>query len=77
MPKYYFRVPRGKYSDFQGEATELPDGDAARKEALKIWGDLARGIASQLETEAEWRLDVADGSGKILMEIRTVVDVAR
>jgi hypothetical protein len=77
MPKYYFRVRRGKYSDVRGEATELADGNAARKEALKIWSDLARGLVAELESEPEWRMEVADGSGNILIAIRTLVEVAR
>ncbi len=76
MPKFHFRVPRGRYSNGHGEATELPDSDAARREALKIWRDLIPGIAADLEHASKWQLEVADASGNVLIEIRTVVDVA-
>lgn len=76
MPEYYFRVPSGKYCNGAGDATELPDSAAARSEALKIWSDLTREIASELEARSEWRMQVADASGTVLMEIRTVLAVA-
>jgi hypothetical protein len=77
MSKYYFHLPQGRYAGARSEATELPDSDAARKEALKIWSDLARDIATDLETEPMWRMEVADGSGKILIEVRTVVETTQ
>jgi len=76
MPKFRFRVPRGRYSNGQGEVTELPDTDAARREALKIWRDLIPGIAADLEQTPKWQMEVADASGKVLLEICTVVEVA-
>jgi hypothetical protein len=74
MSKYYFRVPHGRYAGGQSEATEFADNDAARAEALKVWGDLARDIATDLASEPEWRMEVADGSGKVVIRIRTVVE---
>jgi hypothetical protein len=74
MSEYYFRVPHGRYAGVQSEATELADNDAARKEALNIWGDLARDIVTDLVSEPEWRMEVADGSGKVVIRIRTVVE---
>jgi hypothetical protein len=76
MPTFHFRVPRGRYSNGFGEATELPDSDAARREALKIWRDLVPGIAEDLEQASKWQMEVADASGKVLIEIRTVIDIA-
>jgi hypothetical protein len=60
MPEYYFRVPQGKYSNGLGEVAELPDSSAACSHALTIWSDLARGIATELQSEPEWRMEVAD-----------------
>ena len=76
MPQYYFRIPRGRYFNGAGEATELPDRFAARLEALKIWRDLMPGIAADQKSDPTWRMEVADPSGKVLMKIRTVVDIA-
>jgi hypothetical protein len=76
MSKYYFRVPHGRYAGVQSEATELADNDAARAEALKIWGDLAHDIATDLVSEPEWRMEVADGSGKVVIRIRTLVEIS-
>jgi hypothetical protein len=76
MPNYYFRVPAGRYCNGYGEATELPDCDAARQEALKIWRDLVPGIAAELASQAKWKMQVADERGNILIEIRTEVEVA-
>lgn len=76
MPTFHFRVPRGRYCNGFGEPTELPDSEAARREALKIWRDLVPGIAAELEQTSKWQMEVADASGKVLFEIRTVVDVA-
>ena len=76
MPQYFFRVPKGRYSNGRGEATDLPDSAAARQEALKIWRDLVPGIAADLVNDPKWKMEVADHSGKVLMEIRTIIDVA-
>jgi hypothetical protein len=76
MPEYYFRVPLGRYSNSQGEMAELPDSSAACSLALSIWSDLARGIATELKSEPEWRMEVADGSGKVLIKLRALVEIA-
>ena len=77
MPTYHFRIPRGRYAIVKGEAIELADSGAARNEALKIWRELVRGVAADLETDNKWLLQVVDESGKVMMEIRTVVELAQ
>jgi hypothetical protein len=61
MPEINFGVPRGKYSNGPGEMAELPDSGVACGHALTIWSDLARGLATELKSELEWRMEVADG----------------
>jgi hypothetical protein len=55
---------------------DLLDANEARKQALMIWRDLARDVATELESQAEWRIIVEDGSGRPVIEIRTVVEIA-
>jgi hypothetical protein len=76
MPEYSFRVPRGKYSNGQGEVAALPDSSAACNHALTIWSDLAHEIANELKSEPEWRMEVADGSGNVLIKLRALIEIA-
>jgi hypothetical protein len=76
MTEYYFRVPRGKYSNGQGEVAELPDRSAACNHALAIWSGLAREIAAELKSEPEWRMEVADRSGKVLIKLSALIEIA-
>jgi hypothetical protein len=76
MPEYFFRVPRGKYSNGRGEVAELQDSRSACNHALTIWSDLARGIATELESEPEWQMEVVDRSGKVLIKLRASVEIA-
>jgi len=59
MPRYFFNVYHDQTQlDFEGE--ELPDMQAAWKEATVTAGQMIQGIDGRLRPGAEWRLEVTD-----------------
>jgi hypothetical protein len=59
MPKFFFHTEDGRcFSDEDG--TDLPDLDAAKAEALRLIGEVAREDGAEFWTTGELRLTVAD-----------------
>lgn len=75
MPSYSFTVQSGV---FLGAAvvTVCADNDAARREALAICAGLSRDIVSGLAGCPEWRMEVADESGKPVFRFRLLAEAA-
>lgn len=73
MPRYFLDISQGKFLNTPS-VFELPNDAAALREALKIWGDLARDIAHELEAHHDWRMSVEDESGNVIFIIRTEVE---
>ena len=63
MTRYTFRIRQGSYAS--DVVVDLPDGDAAWQEAARVCADLVGDAVPELRDSAEWRLEVADGSGSI------------
>lgn len=65
MPRFFFNIRRSGSTDLDVEGSELPDLDAARREALvslrQLVADLVRGAASHVE-----QIEIADADGKVL-----------
>jgi hypothetical protein len=72
MPNFGFHIRHGNHSSDYN--VDLPDARAAHKEATMIFGDMARGVASQLNETPEWRMDVSDESGKSLFRLRMLTE---
>ncbi len=71
MPRYYFHIHDG--SDFPDtEGTELADLTAARDEAVRISGAVIRELGPSFWEHAmgEWRLEVVDESGRVILRLR-------
>lgn len=51
------------------EGTELPDLDAARREALLVMADAARGNIGEFWKEGFWRVSVTDESGALMFAL--------
>ena len=59
MPKYYFHVYHDKVQiDDVGE--ELPDKNAAWREATVMAGQTLQGLDGKLQPDREWRMEVTD-----------------
>jgi hypothetical protein len=59
MPRYFFNVRHERQSiDTEGE--ELPDNEAAWREATVVAGELFRNMEGKLQPGQEWRLEVTD-----------------
>jgi hypothetical protein len=72
MPSFGFHIRHGNHSSHHN--VDLPDARAAHKEATMIFGDMARGVAAQLNETPEWRMDVSDESGKTLFRLRLLTE---
>jgi hypothetical protein len=69
MPQYSFRINQGARSK-PSVAADCPDDGAARREAGGMFADMARDVASDLENNPEWQMEVANESGKPIFRLR-------
>ena len=65
MPKFYFHVIDGKIL-VDGEGTELPDIDTARRQAVAIASSLLKGSLTAWPSEHGWQVVIADASRTVL-----------
>ena len=72
MPSFGFHIRHWNHSSHYN--VDLPDARAAHKEATMIFGDMARGVAAQLNETPEWRMDVSDEFGKSLFRLRLLTE---
>lgn len=68
MPLFHFNVLDG-VSDIDHEGTELPDVDAAWREARLLAGDIIKDESEWQKLGDEWRIEVTDHAGLILFRI--------
>jgi hypothetical protein len=61
MPNYTIHVHRGSHTN--SHPVSLPDVDAARREAIAMFAELARDIASDLHSHPDWRIEVIEPAG--------------
>jgi hypothetical protein len=59
MPRYYFHL-LGKHGSPDDHGEELPDNEAAWKEATKVAGELFKDIDGKFRPGEEWALEVTD-----------------
>lgn len=69
MPHYFFHVIDG-YSDYDAEGTELPDIYAAQHQAVRTSGEILRDMGAKFWDGTEWKLEVTDEQGRILLTLR-------
>ena len=69
MPRYFFNVYDGHVSADQ-DGTELPDFYAAQSEAIRMSGEILRDMGARFWDGTEWRLEVADERGQVLLVLR-------
>jgi len=75
MPRYYFHIHHtSSHIDHEGE--ELPDKDAAWREATETAGRILQGLDGRLKPDEDpWRMIVADEFNDPLFEIHIAAKV--
>jgi hypothetical protein len=68
MRRFSFRITRGE-NIAQNITSDLPDNQAAQKEALAIFSDLARSFAHDIDANSEWQIEVTDEAGKRIFRL--------
>jgi hypothetical protein len=61
MPNFTINIHQGSHTN--SHPVDLPDVDAARREAIATFADLARDIASNLPNDPDWRIEVIEPAG--------------
>ncbi|MBL0403630.1 hypothetical protein JKG68_06585 [Microvirga aerilata] len=69
MPRYFFHVTDG-HSERDTEGTELPDIYTAQDQAIRTSGELLRDMGAKFWNGSEWKLEVTDEQGQILLTLR-------
>jgi hypothetical protein len=59
MPRYHFHVYHDR-PELDDEGEELPDKNAAWKEATVMAGQTLQGLDGKLQPGREWRMEVTD-----------------
>lgn len=73
MPRYFFNVFHNRAEpDEQGE--DLPDAQAAWREATKTAGQILRDLDGRLRPGQEWRMEVTDENAKRLYVLRVFAE---
>ena len=72
LPRYHFHVHDGS-TRVDADGTDLPDLQAARREALKRAGAIIGDAGARADFGEEWRLEVTDHAGLMLFRMDFVV----
>lgn len=71
MPRFHFNVHDGSdYPDPEG--TELPDVEAARKFAIRYFGDMLHAEPCTFWNGQEWKMEVTDEAGLLLFSLHFI-----
>jgi hypothetical protein len=74
MPSYNIRIHRD--SGVTDDSVEMPDVDAARREALLVFVDLARDLAFTLPDHPSWRIEVVELGGDRVFNLSVSAETA-
>jgi hypothetical protein len=74
MPRYYFRIAHGKYSEASDSPFEFKDDVAAWQEMAHVCSDLVGDICRNLKKESDWHMELLDENQKLLFRIRLVAE---
>lgn len=76
MPLYYFSTVHENQSNDRDDPIDLPDDEAAWAQAAAAFGELLKETGGGLKPDGglkpnvEWRLDVRDGSQKLIYSLK-------
>ena len=68
MSLYFFNVYDG-HSTMDTDGTDLPNRQSARHEAIRLTGHILRDDATRLLPDEEWRLEVIDTAGLLVLTL--------
>jgi hypothetical protein len=74
MPNYTIHIHQGSHTNSQ--PVSLPDVDAARREAIAMFADLARDIASKLPSHPDWRIEIIEPAGGTVFRLGILAEDA-
>ena len=74
MPTYTIHIHQGSHTNSQ--PVSLPDVDAARREALAMFANLARDIASNRPSHSDWRIEVIEPEGGTVFKLGILAEDA-
>jgi hypothetical protein len=74
MPTYTIHIHQG--SQTNSHPVSLPDVDAARREAIAMFADLARDIANNLPSHPDWRIEVIEPAGGTVFRLSILAEDA-
>jgi uncharacterized protein DUF6894 len=74
MPTYTIHIHQGSRTN--SHPVSLPDVDAARREAIAMFADLARDIASNLLSRPDWRIEVIEPAGGTVFRLGILAEDA-
>jgi len=74
MPKYFFVVRHGDQTSDQSDGIEFSDIGAVQLEAIKSTGEILRDLNYPLEAGLEWRMEVQDKAGKLLLSLGVLAE---
>ena len=72
MPRYYFHVHDGS-TLLDHEGSELPDLQAARREALQVAKGLLDSADRRKDLGEEWRIEVTNQTGSLIFRMDFLV----
>jgi hypothetical protein len=70
MPRYYFNVLNTSPSIIDDVGEELPDNEAAWRQATMTAGEIFKDVDGKLRPGQEWALEVTDEARSPLYSIR-------
>jgi hypothetical protein len=73
MALYRFHITQDGKTTSTGEDIDLPDRDAAFKEASLLCRDLSRGVFT--DAKPDWKLEATDETGKTIFRFRVLAEV--
>lgn len=72
MPRYFFDLRDGRYLTLDEEGEDLPDVEAARREALRIVGDAIKDLGREESSALQVAVAVRNCRGPVLSVGATV-----
>jgi hypothetical protein len=74
MSVFRFHIPKGKLSNSPGSEIDLPDDQAAWREAAGLCRDLCRDVVEDFAKTPDWTMEVTNAEGIPLFRFRFVAE---
>jgi hypothetical protein len=74
MPNYTIHINHGSHAN--SHPVSLPDVDAARREAIATFAELARDFVGELHSHPDWRIEVIEPAGGTVFRLGVLAEDA-